>query len=112
MNKEEQKKTRSILIDIIHARHLKPDTKVDEILSYINSLVRGYTIVERFDEIEFTRDENVRKCRGICSSGAISCMTPCYFIKDLFMFVFQFMQVTATILGTMYILYYFFIRTS
>lgn len=103
MNREETKNARKVVTDIVYSRNLKTDQKVDEILSYMNSIVKRYQINERFDDIQSKKEKNLSKCCGCLSS-------PCDFIYSTIVLWFYIMATIFAIVGSMSILYFFVAR--
>ena len=111
MDREESKKTRRIITDIVYSRKIASDTKVDEIMSYIHSIVKRDLIIEKFDSIDIEKEANLRKCGLMCcSTGGYDCWSPCRGMYKLLYLFFQLMFIIATLLGTMYIFYYFLLK--
>lgn len=112
MDIKERKNTRRIIVDIIYDKRLSPSDKSDQIVTYIDSIVKRDKLIDHFDAIDMKRDENVSRCCATFRSFGYDCTSPCRYFYAIIILTFKLMFVIMALISAIYIVYFFVARLS
>ena len=74
MNKEEEKQCRTVITDVLFlSRHLSQVEKTNTMVAFIDQLVRKYKIMEDYDELQATKNRNIKSLANGAGGGCLRC---------------------------------------